>query len=183
MAKLIVALCLVLLPSAFAWKKSCPTPPVQEQLDLQRYLGVWHEIERNYNPGEAKGSYCTKTNITSTGDNGVHWHTTWKFGKLGLPGALKVVGKYDSENQSAKLKIKPIPFFPSQDYWVLKTDYDNFSVVWSCAEFLFDHYQLIWVFSREPTLRPEHRVAAYQVLADNGLDLKDLIVVNHCNCD
>jgi len=172
----IVALC---LPAAFAL---CPKPAVKEDFDLNQYLGTWYEIERNYNPAETSKHECGKTTISqidSKDGYNVMFNTTWQYrGKLQNQ---VTKGVYNAE-AGAKMKIKPIPFFPKQNYWVLDTDYENYSIVWSCAEFIMSEYQLLWIFSREKTMRPENRLKAYTAITDLGFKLKDLIVVKHENC-
>jgi len=175
---LMLALC---LPAALAFK-SCPSPPVMKSFDLNKYLGTWFEIERNYNPYETTKHTCGKTVVSTVDmrDYNVMFNTTWKY-RGEIKGNI-INGRYDAKNKSAKLKIKPIPLFPKQDYWILDTDYDNFAIVWSCAEFYLNHYQLIWIWSRERTMRPENRLKAYNAITKLGFELKDLIVVEHQNC-
>lgn len=153
-----------------------------KDFDLTKYLGTWYEIERNYNPHETSKFTCGKVIVKEiqTDEYNVEFNSTWiTHGKTRV---TVVNGKYDAEERSAKLKIKPIPLFPKQNYWVLDTDYDNYAIVWSCAEFYLKHYQLIWIFSRERTLRPEIRMKAYNAITQLGFDLKDLIVMEHLNC-
>merc|ERR1712121_30313 len=140
------------------------------------------EFERNYNPHESSKRACQKVVIQPVKEDGynVKFNETWRVN--GVRDSLVVKGRYDAEHKSAKLKIKPIPLFPKQNYWVIDTDYNNYAIVWSCAEFYINHYQLIWIFSRKSTLRPEHRFKAYQALAKVGLKLEDLIIVDHSGC-
>ena len=46
---------------------------------------------------------------------------------------------------------------PAGDYWIIETDYHNYSVVYSCADFLFGAIKLefAWILSREKNLDPE----------------------------
>lgn len=174
----VVAFC---FSAAQAWGK-CPSPAVMEDFDLQQYLGTWYEIERNYNPSESSERTCIKTKVESLNatDYNVQFTMSWNLGML--EDKLAIKGRYNAAERSAKLKVKPIPLFPKQNYWVLDTDYENYALVWSCADFVLNHYQLIWLFSRKTTLRPEHRFKAYQTLHNNGLKLEDLVVVDHSEC-
>lgn len=172
----LVALC---LPAAYAL---CPSPPVQEDFDLTKYVGTWYEIERNYNPAETSKHSCGMTKISQidSKDYNVVFNTTWKY--RGEIRRTITKGRYDAEHEPAKMKIKPIPLFPKQNYWVLDTDYDNYSIVWSCAEFFITEHQLVWIFSREKTMRPENRLKAYTAITNLGFKLEDLIVVKHEDC-
>ena len=46
---------------------------------------------------------------------------------------------------------------PSGDYWILDTDYTNYSVVYACQDFLLGAIKLefAWILSREQHLDPE----------------------------
>jgi len=181
---LLLALCLGL---AYAEPridfKSCPSPAVMESFELSDYLGTWYEIERNYNPFETSKHSCGATTISQVDSKfgyNVMFNSTWNV--KGKNQGLVTKGRYDAINKSAKLKIKPIPLFPRQDYWVLDTDYKNFAIVWSCAEFYLNHHELVWIFSRERTMRPENRLKAYNSITKLGFKLEDLTVVEHQNC-
>jgi len=179
--KVLLALAALCLPAEMAFT-SCPSPDVMENFDLKPYLGTWYEMERNYNPAESSARKCVRTTIKPLNETGynVHFNLTWVVNNVFESQVVK--GRYNAAEQSAKLKIKPIPLFPKQNYWVIDSDYTNYAVVWSCAEFYLNHYQLIWIFSRKSTLRPEYRFKAYQALQKVGLKLEDLVVVDHAGC-
>jgi len=161
---------------------TCPSPPVMNNFDISKYLGTWYEIERNYNPAESSKHRCGTTHISQldSNDYNVMFNTTWKYRDTTRRQVIK--GKYNANDEPAKLKIKPIPLFPKQNYWVLDTDYDNYAIVWSCAEFYFSHYELVWIFGRNKNMRPETRMRAYNKLQQYGFKLEDLIVVEHSHC-
>jgi len=161
---------------------TCPSPPVMKDFELTKYLGTWYEIERNYNPAETSKHTCATVVVSqiASKDYNVMFNATWKY--RGNDRRLIVNGKYNANDEPAKLKIKPIPYFPRQNYWVMETDYENYAIVWSCAEFFLNHYQLVWIFSRERIMRPEIRIKAYNKIQELGFKLEDLIVVPHHNC-
>jgi len=173
---LLLAVC---LPAALA---HCPSPPVMKDFKIDDYLGTWYEMEHNYNPGENSKQSCGKSEISKVDADKYNlvFNTTWKY--RGKTTRQVVQGNYDPTEETAKIKVKPIPLFPRQNLWILDTDYENYSINWSCAEFFLNSYQLIWIYSRETTMRPEHRLKAYNKLMELGFSLEDLIVLKHEDC-
>merc|ERR1712130_517989 len=49
------------------------------------------------------------------------------------------------------------PGNPEGSYWILETDYHNYSVVYSCTDFLFGAIKLefAWILAREKHLDPD----------------------------
>ena len=41
------------------------------------------------------------------------------------------------------------------DYRVVDTDYTSYSLVYSCNDFIFAKYELVWIISREPVMKQE----------------------------
>ena len=90
---------------------------------------------------------------------------------------------------------------PSGDYWILDTDYTNYSVVYACQDFLgLIKLEFAWILSREQHLDPELvslRIFIYYLLTchvqleyatnvyvNNGIDtslLEDTLQNDECN--
>ena len=58
----------------------------------------------------------------------------------------------DPNSDEARLQLRFSKFSPWGDYQVVKTDYDNFTIIYSCTNALFDvvKYDLAWVLARKP---------------------------------
>lgn len=63
---------------------------------------------------------------------------------------------------------------PYHPYWVLSTDYTNYTIVFSCTEFRLFHYNLAWIFSRSPSLPDETMTKAKELLMSRGIDASEM---------
>ena len=58
---------------------------------------------------------------------------------------------------------------PTAPYWVVDTDYDNYSLVWSCTDVLLANLEYAWILSRKRTLddatveRSKQKLASFKV--------------------
>ncbi|KAF4523180.1 hypothetical protein B566_EDAN002438 [Ephemera danica] len=67
-------------------------------------------------------------------------------------------------------------------YWVLGTDYTNFTIVWSCEPVTpGTTFQSSWVLTRERVPSPEVIALAQQVIDQNQLPPR-FEVTNQTNC-
>ncbi|XP_054713088.1 apolipoprotein D-like [Uloborus diversus] len=141
----------------------CPDVSVKEPFDLTKYVGVWYEIEKNPTTFEA-GLKCNKANYTAQGDyvsvvnSGVNERT-------GKPSTIEGKATIPDKNVPAKLKVK-FPGAPVKaDYWILDTDYERYSVVYSCFSVLnLFNAEYLWILSRTPTLDESVKNNLYELL-------------------
>uniref|UniRef100_A0A1B6G2Y7 Lipocalin/cytosolic fatty-acid binding domain-containing protein n=2 Tax=Cuerna arida TaxID=1464854 RepID=A0A1B6G2Y7_9HEMI len=97
----------------------------------------------------------------------------------------------DPSKDEGRLVVTFHPFwlFTVQgNYWVLGTDYQSYSVVYSCSNFLFFfHYDSIWYLSRQQTFTPWQQAHYFNttnsVLIENGLDPSALKRTSQLNCN
>lgn len=86
----------------------------------------------------------------------------------------KVIGGdlfVNSEDPTGNIRVKLDPFPFSAPYQVLYTDYDNYSVVYSCSHFLgFSRQEFLWVFSRKPQEIDSYQ---YTTISNKALKLID----------
>merc|ERR1711978_651576 len=57
------------------------------------------------------------------------------------------------------------------NYWVLETDYDSYTVIYSCVEILALRNEFAWVLTREPNAPQELVDYGFEVLARNNITL------------
>lgn len=74
--------------------------------------------------------------------------------------------------------LSPLPDAPPAPYWVLATDYDNYSLVYSCTDLLVTHAEFAWILSRQPTLAQETVEELRSALSSVGVDVDKLLITN-----
>ncbi|XP_059482557.1 apolipoprotein D-like [Neocloeon triangulifer] len=146
----------------------CPDLTVQQNFDIDSYLGKWYQ-QKVYNVSFEQGrcdfgEYLDNFNGTYTFIENAIRVSNGEF--LQDYALAEIVG----ENGEAKLTITHyaetgIP----ADYWVLGTDYVNFAVVWSCRVEGTDSLRLSWILSRERQASNETLQLAYEVVRANNL--------------
>lgn len=68
-------------------------------------------------------------------------------------------------------------------YQIIATDYDNWSVVFSCTNYFgFFHTRLIWIMTTERHPKPELLQTAYNYLNDIGFGRAFLFRVKQTDC-
>lgn len=67
---------------------------------------------------------------------------------------------------------------PPAPYWVLSTDYDNYSLVYSCTDLGVLHVEFAWIMSRQPTLPKETLEELRSTLSSIGVRVDKLITTN-----
>lgn len=81
-----------------------------------------------------------------------------------------------------------LPFFsfpvtPYSPYWILTTDYNSFSVVYSCTDILrIFHVDYAWILSRSRFLPYEAVQYAKELLYKEGIDVFRMKATNQMGC-
>ncbi|KAG6924334.1 apolipoprotein D [Chelydra serpentina] len=131
----------------------CPEPPVQENFDVAKYVGKWYEIEKL--PASFEKGICTQANYS-----------------------VKENGKIKVINQELLFLV-----MPSGPYWVLSTDYENYTLVYSCTTFIWlFHVEYAWILSRTPQLQPETVERLKNLLRSYKIDTEKMRPTDQMNC-
>lgn len=133
-------------------------------VDLERYLGTWHEIA-SYPQWFQKGCTATTATYTKRADGGIDVLNACR--KNSLDGKLdEAHGRAWVADPVSNAKLKVSFFWPfSGDYWVidLAPDY-SYAVVGHPSR------QYLWILARQPYLSPEIYDGIIARLKDQGYD-------------
>ncbi|KAK9505728.1 hypothetical protein O3M35_009717 [Rhynocoris fuscipes] len=130
----------------------CPDKRAMPGFDIDRYLGTWYEAERYFTVLEA-GSRCARTNYTKAVDGRIlvsNEITNRLTGiKRVLDGEIRNIPKGGVDSKIS-VKYSTLPFPVETEYIILDTDYDSYSVVWSCSGIgPLVNTQSAWVMTRD----------------------------------
>ena len=72
---------------------------------------------------------------------------------------------------------------PWGKYWVLDTDYDNYTLIYSCSEILgVTHYEFAWILSRQKTISDALKTKLFNELKGYGIDTSNFHVMDQTGC-
>uniref|UniRef100_A0A3B5AFI3 Apolipoprotein D n=1 Tax=Stegastes partitus TaxID=144197 RepID=A0A3B5AFI3_9TELE len=154
---------------------SCPKPAVQKNFDAAKYLGTWYEIEKLPHTFQ-KGECSTATySLKSPGVVGVLNRELLADGTINTISGSAVS---KSSSEPAKLLVSFFENSPPAPYWVLSTDYDSYSLVYSCTDLGVLHVEFAWIMSRQPTLPQETIRELSNTLSSIGVNVDKMITTN-----
>ncbi|GFS27469.1 apolipoprotein D-like [Elysia marginata] len=188
----VAALTFVSLTSAgFVFKfGQCPSVTGQATLDQAQYLGVWYEYQRFPAIFEA-GLDCTTATYGDAGDRiSVTNKGTLRVDFFGN----KIVLNENSVTGSATV---PDPAKPAElavtfggidmgsnspNYIIQDTDYNNYAVVFSCAQLPGFNIQFAWILTRAPGVAPSNLATLESNLASAGVDVTKFKIIDQSGC-
>nr|ACQ58641.1 Apolipoprotein D precursor [Anoplopoma fimbria] len=177
-----VYLLLLLLPlvsaQTYHWGP-CPNPKVQPDFNLQQYQGKWYEIEKL--PASFEKGKCIEANYALRKDGTIQVLNAQLYkGKVSVAEGTAVIRDL---NEPAKLGVSFSYFSPYSPYWVLTTDYNSSSVVYSCTSILnIFHIDFAWILSRSRFPQPETVEFAKDLLTNEGIDLCKMKPTDQTDC-
>ncbi|XP_060096932.1 apolipoprotein D [Heteronotia binoei] len=158
----------------------CPAPPVQEEFDVSKYLGKWYVIEKLLSNSEK--SDCFQTNY-SRKENGKFKVVNKELLSDGTINEAEGEAWQADPDQPAQLHIKFHWLLPAAPYKVISTDYNHYSLVYSCLPFLWVfHMDDAWILSRTPQLHPDTVEHLKDILQSYEIDTDGMRPTNQLNC-
>jgi len=160
-----------------------PKPPTVSTLDLQAYLGNWYEQKRI--PASFQlNTRCVRATYGLNDEGVVTVHNV----------ATKEDGSLDEVFGTAYV---PDPAFPGEllvdfpqspvdgAYWILDTDYENYSIVYSCVDYIFGlvHFEFAWILGREKNMDPALIQEGVDLMAGYGISvelMEDTVQTEDC---
>ncbi|XP_062413879.1 apolipoprotein D-like [Pungitius pungitius] len=162
---------LVVLVTSAQVSEECPTPDVQANFDVSKYLGKWYGIKKVQNSFQ-KGECSTALySLKSPGVIGVLNSGLLEDGTIRSAVATAQV---TNSSEPAKLEVTFSQASSSAPYWVLSTDYEGYSLVYSCSD-IKSGREYAWILSREPTLPQETVEKLEGILSSIGVDVNKML--------
>uniref|UniRef100_A0A667XH51 Apolipoprotein D n=1 Tax=Myripristis murdjan TaxID=586833 RepID=A0A667XH51_9TELE len=168
-------LCVVAASAQVFVPGKCPKPAVQENFDVTRYIGKWHEIQKLPNVFQ-RGECGTATyNLKAPGVVGVLNSELLADGSINsITGSAKV----KDPSEPAKLEVSFYESSPPGPYWVLSSDYEGHSLVYGCTDYGLFHMEFAWILSRQPTLPEETIEELHSIMTAYGISVHKLTSTN-----
>ena len=148
----------------------CPKPALQPNFDVTRYMGTWYEAARVKNIRFESGD-CVSAHYSLNPDNTVKVVNTGDSTIEGLA--------YCEASKSGQCYVRFSTNQPWGDYEVFATDYENYSIVYSCSNLYVAHYSIAWVLARDPAFDPS---VAVQSLTALGFSQSDFYFTKQTDC-
>ena len=150
--KIIAALAMVGAANAAIYNRKCQEPDVVQNLDIEAYLGLWYEMIRDKDTNYESG-YCDTASYSLRDEpNNIRVRNNdWYYEEGVWGGGVGTAFQVDPSKDDGYLKVKFVPAIPAGDYKILDTDYDNFTLLYSCigvGPFFAKEY--VWVLARDP---------------------------------
>ncbi len=149
----ISALTLTFLGAVQSTKKegACEVIELQPDFDATRYVGTWYEQVRD-KTFNFESYDCNQAHYTLNQDGSIAVLNSEFNEAKGKIETAKATAKCNG----AQCKVYFVPFVGG-DYRVLSTDYENYSIVYSCEDSFLGKSsdELIWVLARQPQLSEE----------------------------
>lgn len=162
---------------------ACPDIKAMDNFDPSRYLGKWYEAEKYFFVFEFGGK-CITANYSKK-DNGMVGVVNKQINLLsGIQSEIRGQATQVSRSDEAKLTVSfpSLPINIEAPYWVIDTDYDSYSVVWSCYEFGPIHTVNTWILTRERNPPVAVLEKAYSILDKTRISRAFLIRTNQRDC-
>uniref|UniRef100_A0A1B6KWJ1 Lipocalin/cytosolic fatty-acid binding domain-containing protein n=1 Tax=Graphocephala atropunctata TaxID=36148 RepID=A0A1B6KWJ1_9HEMI len=181
---------------SFSWPHwgRCPNLEVQQGFTVTSYMGIWY-TQAGYNIDSVQGKgRCSQAMYAYDYDRQVV-NVTNKQIMASTNRWVSIDGtavEVDPSRHEGKLDVTfrvPIVGDVTGPYWILGTDYNTYTVVYGCRNFLFFfHYYSTWLLSREQDIdgtgeAPQFYALVDAVLAKNKIDPSTFNQVDQVNCN
>ncbi|XP_072377634.1 apolipoprotein D-like [Diabrotica undecimpunctata] len=185
---------LVLCFSYLKWVKSsglgpCPRIDSASAINKTKFAGVWYEIERSFYLMELVSSCVTidlRESYRGHFDVVVNAKSAWT-GSFSISDGIAIPLRRDPSIYLYKVNSN-LPrilsrYLPGAGFYqVLKTDYSNYAVIYTCTNYQVVHVDMVWIWGRKTEINAELRSDLYALLNTYEIDTDRLILSKNENC-
>ena len=170
----LAAFCTLAWVTAAAWAQGGGALQAIPQVDLQRYLGRWHEIAKFPNWFQRKCVSDTSADYSLLPDGSVRVLNQCRLQNGEMEQAVGAARQVGGPS-SAKLEVRFAPAWLSMlpfvwgDYWIVDLDEG-----YQLAAVSEPRREYLWILSRTPAVDPSRYAALLRRLAAVGLDVGKL---------
>ena len=152
-------------------QRTLQSPDVTRVCTLQ-YAGHWYEITR-YPYVSELGSTCGQAMYVAQDDGSVRVENRGR-NLDGSPDSITGTAYAEDPAHPAELTLYFDEGFKG-DYNVIRTDYNNSALVYSCTDLIGFHIEYTWFLSRYPTMDQAVQDEYLKILADAGSDTSVMV--------
>ena len=140
-----LVICQIILPG------NCPDYQAIKDFEVSKYLGKWYSIQ-HYEAWFSKGGECNAAEYSLNDDGSVRvYNSNKKNGVLSDITGLAVPSYPEQSPLEGKLNVTFFGEPNRSNYWILDTDYINYTIVWSCSSSgVSMHAEFAWIMARTP---------------------------------
>ncbi|XP_022344558.1 apolipoprotein D-like [Crassostrea virginica] len=177
----VLLFCLFLITNAQVFSLGkCPTVKTQDPFDINKYLGDWYEIYKFEASFEGQ-QRCIRANYQMKEDGHIRVQNT------GIEDGKSITaigdGYAPDKNVPAKLEVRFSDKAPYGKYWVLDTDYENYTFIYSCTDLAgLSHIEFAWILSRTRTLDDKYKTKLYDLATSFGIKTSNFQTEDQTGC-
>jgi len=152
------------------------------EFDGNKYTGNWYLATGNINSVTEEGTQCTRATYNPLNDTAVYVRNVGYTDGI-YSQVCGIAFQPDPENAPGKLKVA-FPYSPTPgDYWILDTDYENYTAIYSCDRRVGDQLELFkWILTRSTKPSPEVVEMGLEAYRRNGIPIDDFITIPQEGC-
>ncbi|XP_052232494.1 apolipoprotein D-like [Dreissena polymorpha] len=159
----------------------CPNVTVKMDFEPSKYFGFWYEIARFYTSFEAnqKCHSATYTSLPSGHFQVFNQALDMEDHEQNATGDAYI----PDPKVKAKIKVKFNEAAPYADYWVVDTDYETYTLVFSCVDIVgVSHLEFAWILARKSSIDQSVRDKLYQTLESFGVKSQHFMDDDKTDC-
>jgi len=156
---------------------SCPQVTTKPDFDIKAYMGKWYESEKY--PNSFQKGDCGFAQYVLQDDGTVAVNNTERKPDGSVGTAIGQARPDPKSTIPGHLQVRFSKWSPWGKYWVLDTDYNTFSVVYSCSSYLINRVEFLWILSRAPELEAGPRRHISSLLQGFKIDESKLRKTDH----